>query len=154
MKMKFNKFLSLCFICTLSMGAMTSCSDDDDDNGSKKEQIINDKYTVEQGREDGKNFGAIAKNGANMSVSDVSTLINLASKYKNTDDKVYKTAFAEGAGEAGLLGDTSKGDDAIAKVDEFINGLNTAEAIKNGTTEDKVSAIVNLLNLLNSAKQQ
>ncbi len=150
--MKFNKFLALCFVCTLSMGAMTSCDKDDDNDGSKKEQILNDKYTAEQGREDGKVFGEAAKKGTNITMSEASTLIQLASKYKNTEDKVYKSAFAEGAAEAGLLGDTSKGDDAMAKVDEIINGLNTAEQIKNGTQEEKIAAILNILNMFSGNK--
>ena len=149
--MKFNKYLAMCFLAsTLMCGSFTSCGDDDDD--AKKEAVLNDKTTAEQGREDGKNFGTIAAKGSNISVSEVSTLLSLSSKYKKTDDKVYKTAFAEGAAETGLLGDSTTGDEAVAKIDEIINDLEKAEDIKNGTQEQKISAIISILNLFNGNK--
>lgn len=150
--MKFNKYLAMCFLAsTLMCGSFTSCGDDDDDD-AKKEAVLNDKTTAEQGREDGKNFGTIAAKGSNISVSEVSTLLSLSSKYKKTDDKVYKTAFAEGAAETGLLGDSTTGDEAVAKIDEIINDLEKAEDIKNGTQEQKISAIISILNLFNGNK--
>lgn len=142
----------MCFLAsTLMCGSFTSCGDDDDDD-AKKEAVLNDKTTAEQGREDGKNFGTIAAKGSNISVSEVSTLLALSSKYKKTDDKVYKTAFAEGAAETGLLGDSTTGDAAVAKIDEIINDLEKAEDIKNGTQEQKISAIISILSLFNGNK--
>lgn len=151
MNMKFNKYLAMCFLASsLMCGSFTSCGDDDDD--ANKESVLNDKTTAEQGREDGKNFGTIAAKGSGMAVSDVTTLLTLSSKYKSSNDNVYKTAFAEGAAETGLLGDSTTGDAAVAKLDEIINGLETAENIKNGTQEQKVSAIISILNLFSGNK--
>ena len=141
--MKFNKYLAMCFLAsTLMCGSFTSCGDDDDD--AKKESMINDKTTAEQGREDGKNFGTIAAKGTNITVTEATNLISLATKYKsNKDNTVYKAAFAEGAAETGLLGDSSTGDNAVEKLDAIIDQITT---ISNGSTTDKVTAIVEILN--------
>lgn len=141
--MKFNKYLAMCFLAsTLMCGSFTSCGDDDDDD-TKKESVVNDKTTAEQGREDGKNFGTLAKKGTDMSVTDATTLVSLASKYKSSTDKVYKTAFAEGAAETGVLGDSTKGDAAVETLDSLFNEY---ETVSNGTTTEKMMAIINVIN--------
>ncbi len=142
--MKFNKYLAMCFLASsLMCGSFTSCGDDDDDD-AKKESVLNDKTTAEQGREDGKNFGTIAAKGSNITVTEATNLISLATKYKsNKENTVYQAAFAEGAAETGLLGDSSTGDNAVEKLNAIIDQITT---ISNGSTTDKVTAIVEILN--------
>lgn len=146
--MKFNKYLAMCFLASsLMCGSFTSCGDDDDDNGeAKKESIINDKTTAEQGREDGKNFGTLAAKGSNISVAEASDLISLASKYKaNSDNKVYKAAFAEGAAETGILGDSAKGDSAVETLDALMQKY---ESFSNGSSLEKAASIIELIESL------
>ena len=142
--MKFNKYLAMCFLASsLMCGSFTSCGDDDDDD-AKKESVLNDKTTAEQGREDGKNFGTIAAKGSNITVTEATNLISLATKYKsNKENTVYQAALAEGAAETGLLGDSSTGDNAVEKLNAIIDQITT---ISNGSTTDKVTAIVEILN--------
>ncbi|MCQ2198140.1 MAG: hypothetical protein MJZ19_00265 [Paludibacteraceae bacterium] len=151
--MKFNKFLSLCFICTLSMGAMTSCSDDDDDSNSDK--VENGKTVVEQARIDGKKFGEDYKvvTGSSETLDKTSaaiSMISAASKYKNSTDKTYKTAFAEAAVEI-VTGTEAKGDAAVEKMNGILDGLSNLETLKNNLTSGDASlqssAIMEIINM-------
>lgn len=153
MRKKFNKFLALCFICSLPMGAMTSC-DDDDDNGEKVE---NGKTTVEQARIDGKKFGEdykVVTGGAETldKTSAAISIISTASKYKNSTDNTYKTAFAEAAVEV-ITGTETKGDAAVEKIDGILNSLSNLDALKNDLTSGddsaRAEAIIKIINMFN-----
>lgn len=154
--MKFNKYLAMCFLAsTLMCGSFTSCGDDDDDD-----PIENGKSTVEQGRADGKKFGedykvvmgsgdSAEKTGAAL------TMISAASKYKNSTDNTYKTAFAEAAIEV-ITGKQETGDAAVEKLNAILEGLTGLEDLKNqltkGNTDEKAAAIAKIMDLVSSMK--
>ncbi len=132
--MKFNKYLAMCFLTsTLMCGTFTSCGDDDDNNGSEI------KSSAEQGRADGKEFIQLsneikANPLSSESLTKGARLIALGTGYKNSDDKVYKGAFAEVLVED-YYGGTEKGDAAINTVDNIIDKLMSPVASESGSEE-------------------
>lgn len=144
--MRFNKYLAMCFLAsTLMCGSFTSCSDDDD-NDAKKE-VENGKSAREEGKEFGENYKTIMNGDAAGKTTAAISMITAASKYKNAD-KTYRVAFAEGAAETGILGDSTKGDDAVNKLDAVIEGYESAMGVVNGSNEDKANALLQILNAL------
>ncbi len=138
--MKFNKFLAMCFLAsTMMCGSFTSCGDDDDAPSSVedgKNKVEDGKATIEQGRADGKELAQIYKDvtsgGLSMeSVASATKVMTLVNKYRNSDDKVYKGAFAEALVEA-YYGTEEKGDEAIAKVDGLLKNIDNVLNLLNG----------------------
>lgn len=136
MNMRFNKYLAMCFLASsLMCGSFTSCGDDDDN------KVEEGKSTIEQGRADGKElaqlYSEVKEGGLSMeNAAKVSSVMSLVNKYRNSEDKVYKGAFAEAIVEA-YYGTTEKGDDAIAKVDGLLSNIEKALSLFNGgKTED------------------
>lgn len=148
--MRFNKYLAMCFLTsTLMCGSFTSCGDDEDEDGTEV------KSSAEQGRADGQKFGenyqVVMGAGEDLDKTAAAlSLISAASKYKNSSDNAYKTAFAEGAVEV-VTGNQEKGDAAIEKLNGLLNGLDALDDLKNDLTGDdsaaKANAIVKLIEL-------
>ncbi len=139
--MRFNKYLAMCFLASsLMCGTFTSCGDDEDAPSSVedgKNKLDEGKTTIEQGRADGKELTQLYKDVVDggfklENATKAASLISLVNKYKNSEDKVYKGAFAEAIVED-YYGTSEKGDEAIAKVDLLLANADKILNLFNGS---------------------
>ena len=154
MNMKFNKYLAMCFLASsLMCGSFTSCGDDDDESG--KEAVNNEKTTIDQARVDGKKFGedykVITGDGAELDKTAAAiSLISSASKYKNSTDNTYKTAFAEAAVEI-VTGTEATGDAAVEKMNGLLEGISDLDGLKSQLSSSdpsvQAAAVVKIISL-------
>lgn len=147
--MRFNKYLAMCFLAsTLMCGSFTSCGDDDDNDKNApsnledgKNKVDEGKTVIEQGRADGKElcqlYNEVSAGGFSLeNAAKVPALMALVNKYRNSEDKVYKGAFAEAIVE-GYYGTEETGDAAIAKVEDLLSNIDKALNIFNGGNQSE-----------------
>lgn len=133
--MRFNKYLAMCFLASsLMCGTFTSCDDEDADGA--KNVVNNEKTIIEQGRADGKTFGEnynviIGDGEFTTKVTAGVALVSVGNKYKDSQDNVYKTAFAEAAVEV-VTGKSESGDAAVKKFEDLLNSLSKYQNILGG----------------------
>lgn len=126
MKKKLIALLSICSLFFVSFNSV-SCSKDDDDD--KKEM----KDAAAQGKEDGEAFAQLyneAKEAGFTSetgISNIAKMFTSAKKYRNSEDRVYKSSYiAAASGATGLAEDKVEsllGSESISAITNLIKVL-------------------------------